>query len=250
MIEGKVAIITGGGKGIGRFIAGTFVDAGAKVVIAEIDRDALDRTAADLSARGGEVLAVATDVRDEAQVKSMVEQSMRQFGRIDVLINNAAVVSHSHIWPDPGWGEPWPVVADMPFDFWKKVMETSVNGTWLCCKYVIPHMAAQGSGHIITIPGGGQPAKIGVLAYAMAKQITTSFARYLAEEVRPSNICVVAVNPGATLATEDAPEQVREKYPGVEVVGNRYVLAAEAPMELTGRSLVLRDGKLEASNSN
>jgi NAD(P)-dependent dehydrogenase (short-subunit alcohol dehydrogenase family) len=248
MADDKVVIVTGGGKGIGRAIARSFVEAGDRVVIPDIDQVSLERTVAELRALGGDVLGMACDVREEAQVKALVSQSIERFGRVDVLINNAAVVSHSHVWPSPVWGEPWPLLRDMSLDFWKKVIETSVHGTFLCCKYVIPQMESQGGGHIITVPGGGRPEKLGVLAYAMAKQMTTALVRYLAEEVRNSNICVLAVNPGATIATEDAPEEVRRQYPGVEVIRNRYVLAAEAPMEMSGKSLRLVDDHLEASD--
>src|SRR5215470_6339816 len=98
MAEGKVVIVTGGGKGLGRFIAGTFVDAKAKVVIAEIDGKALDATVAELGAKSKDVLGVQTDVRDERQVANLVDQTIARFGRVDVLINNAAIVTHSHVW--------------------------------------------------------------------------------------------------------------------------------------------------------
>jgi NAD(P)-dependent dehydrogenase (short-subunit alcohol dehydrogenase family) len=243
----KVVIVTGGGKGIGRAIAASFVAAGARVVIPDVDVASMQRTVDELRQKGGKVLGIETDVRDEDQVRAMIARTVDEFGRVDVLINNAAIVSHSHVWPSPVWGEPWPLVRDMSYDFWRRVIETSIHGTFLCCKYAIPAMEAVGGGHIMTIPGGGRPEKLGVLAYAMAKQTTTAFVRYLAEEVRESNICVLAVNPGATIATEDAPEEVKQQYPGVEVIGNRYVLAAEAPMEMSGKSVRLVDGRLEAT---
>ncbi len=249
MVKDKVVVITGGGKGIGRFIAGTFVEAGAKVVISDIDAAALQQTANELKAKGGEVLAVVADVRDETQVAFMVDQAVAAFGRVDVLINNAALVSHSHLWPNPVWGAPWPTVRDMDLDFWDKVFETNVTGTFLCSKHVIPHMERQGGGHIITVTGGGSATKLGVLTYALSKQMCGSFARYLAEEVRASNICVVSMSPGATIGTEDAPPEVfAAGYPGVDVVGDRFVLGAEAPMSMTGRSVNVRDGVLEAGS--
>ena len=246
-VTGKVVIITGGGKGVGRYVAETFVDAGAKVVIAEMDAVALQQAVSELKERGGDVLGVSTDVRDEAQVQAMVAQVMQTYGRIDVLINNAAIVTHSHVWPNPVWTQPWPVVRDMSFDFWRKASETTVHGQFLCSKYVIPHMEAQGGGHIITVPGGGPADKLGVLAYALAKATTSVFARYLAEEVRAANICVLAINPGATIATDDAPDEVKQAYPGVEAVSTRYVAAAEAPMELSGKAVTFKDGRIVAA---
>jgi 3-oxoacyl-[acyl-carrier protein] reductase len=248
LVEGKVVIITGGGKGIGRYIANTFVDARAKVVVAEIDASALGRTVGELQARSPDVLGVLTDVRKEEQVQRLVTRTIEHFGRVDVLINNAAIVTHSHLWPATTWTTPWPVVRDMSLEFWNRVIETNLTGVFLCSKYVIPHMEAQGSGHIVTFPGGGSPNKLGVLAYSITKQAVTAFARFLAEEVRAANICVMAVSPGAAIGTEDAPEEVFKSYPGVEVVGNRYVLAADAPMEMSGHSLRLTDGRLEIAN--
>lgn len=248
MVNGKVVIVTGGGKGIGRYVAGTFLDAGAKVVVADFDASSLDEALQALNQKSTEVLGIQADVRDEDQVKKLVSQTVERFGRVDVLINNAAIVSHSHLWPSPVWTEPWPLVRDMSLEFWSKVLETNVTGTFLCSKHVLPHMERQRSGHIITIPGGGPTHKLGVLAYALTKQAVTTFARFLAEEVRESNICVIAMSPGATVATEDAPPEVLERYPGVEAVGNRYVLAAEAVMEMSGHSLTVVDGSLQATN--
>jgi NAD(P)-dependent dehydrogenase (short-subunit alcohol dehydrogenase family) len=246
MVKDKVVIVTGGGKGLGRYIAGTFVEAEAKVVIAEIDAAALETAVEELKTRSEAVLGVQTDVRDEEQVSRLVAQVIERFGRVDVLVNNAAIVTHSHVWPSTAWTKPWPLIRDMPLEFWHKVIETNITGTYLCSKHVIPHMENQGSGHIITFPGGGSAQKLGVLAYSLTKQAVTVFARFLAEEVRASNICVLAVSPGATIATEDAPEEVKASYPGPEVIGNRYVLAADAPMALSGHSVRLVDGRLEA----
>src|SRR5439155_21710721 len=137
MVKDKVVIITGGGKGLGRYIAGTFVDAQAKVVLAEIDRPALDSSIKELGERTRDILGVETDVRDEESVKRMVEQTVERFGRVDVLINNAAIVTHSHVWPSESWTKPWPLVRDMSLDFWDRVIETNLTGTFLCSKHVI-----------------------------------------------------------------------------------------------------------------
>jgi NAD(P)-dependent dehydrogenase (short-subunit alcohol dehydrogenase family) len=247
MAQGKVVIVTGGAKGIGRYAAGTLLDAGARVVIADVDEQGLRSTADDLSSRG-ELLAVRADVRVEGEVQDMVRQTVARFGRVDVLINNAALVSHSHLWPDPVWGAPWPPVRDMSLEFWNNVFETNVTGMFLCSKYVIPHMERQGRGVIVTLTGGGAAEKLGTLTYALSKQLCGQFARYLAEEVRAANIVVISMNPGGTIATEDAPPEVRAAgYPGVEIVGNRFVLACDATMEMTGRAVNVVDGRLEAA---
>ena len=243
----RVVIITGAAKGIGRFIAGTLLDAGEKVVIADIDAEALRHAEVELASRG-DLLALQTDIRSEPDVEAMVQKTVDRFGRIDVLINNAALVSHSHMWPDPVWGAPWPPVRDMSLEFWNNVFETNVTGMFLCSKHVIPYMERQGGGVIITLTGGGSAEKLGVLTYALSKQLCGQFARYLAEEVRAANIVVISMNPGGTIATEDAPPEVKAAgYPGVEIVGNRFVLACDATMEMTGRAVDVKDGKLEAA---
>ena len=139
MMDGKVAVITGSGRGIGRHIAKTFADAGADVVVADIVP--LDTVEREIQERGVQALAVPTDVRSEEQVQSLVNATMEKFGRIDVLVNNAAIVTHFL------WGLPrWPRVRDMEKEFWDKVIGTNLGGTFLCTKYVLPHMEAQRSG--------------------------------------------------------------------------------------------------------
>jgi NAD(P)-dependent dehydrogenase (short-subunit alcohol dehydrogenase family) len=194
------------------------------------------------------VLAVETDVRNEDSVKHMVDETIRRYGRIDGLINNAAIVTHSHLWPNPIWTKPWPLVRDMPIEFWNKVIETNLTGAFLCSKQVIPQMERQQSGHIVTFPGGGAATKLGVLAYSVTKTACTAFARFLAEEVRAANVCVVAMSPGGTIGTEDAPPEVFEQFPDVNIVGNRYVLAMDAPMEMSGHTITLKDGRLEVAS--
>jgi NAD(P)-dependent dehydrogenase (short-subunit alcohol dehydrogenase family) len=111
-------------------------------------------------------------------------------------------------------------------------------------------MERQGGGVIITLTGGGRPEKLGVLTYALSKQACAEFARYLAEEVRAANIRVISMSPGGTIATEDAPPEVKAAgYPGVEIIGDRFVLACDATMELTGQAVDVKDGRLVALSS-
>ena len=118
MLKGQVAVITGSAQGIGRYVARTFVEAGASVVLADIEP--LDAVVGDLTAIEGQVLPVPTNVRDEAQVRALMDRTMDRFGRIDVLVNNAAVVTHFQ------WGLPrWPVIRDMDSEFWDKVIGTN-----------------------------------------------------------------------------------------------------------------------------
>ena len=237
MMQEQVVLITGSGRGIGRFVAKTFGEAGARVAVADIVP--LDNVTRELKEVGAEVLPIPTDVQDEKAVRAMVEQTLAHFGRIDVLINNAAIVTHFL------WGVPtWPRVRDMDRSFWDRVINTNLGGVFLCTKFVVPHMEAQRSGHIVNTTGGGNPDTLGSLAYAVSKDAIRTFTRFVAEEEREFNVCVVALPPGTQIATEEAPAEVRQRMAGPEFVGNRFVLAAQAPMELSGNELQLKDGEL------
>jgi NAD(P)-dependent dehydrogenase (short-subunit alcohol dehydrogenase family) len=240
MLSGKVAIITGAAKGIGRYIAHTFAREGAKIAIADIDVERMQKTAAELREMGAQVLSIKTDVRDEDEVCSLMKQVGSHFGRIDVLVNDAAIVTHFQ------WDVPrWPRVRDMGKEFWNNVIQTNLGGTFLCTKHVLPYMEAQRAGHIINLYGGSRPDSIGACAYCVSKDAIRTFTRFVAEEVRDWNICVIVLSPGGAIATEDAPEEARKRMPGPELAGNRFVLAAQADMQFTGQQLTLKDGRLE-----
>jgi 3-oxoacyl-[acyl-carrier protein] reductase len=240
MLKGKVAMITGGAKGIGRYIAHNLAGEGAKIAISDIDLERMKKTEGELKAAGAEVLAQKCDVRDEDQVRSFMNEAAARFGTIDVLVNNAGIVTHF------GWGVPrWPLIRDMEKSFWDKVMETNLNGTFLCTKHALPYMQKQRSGHVINLYGGSPPKTVGSCVYSVSKDGIRTFTRFVAEEMREWNICVVAVSPGGAIATEDAPEEIRAKMPGPESAGDRFILAAEAGMDLSGQRLTLKNGKLE-----
>ncbi len=127
--------------------------------------------------------------------------------------------------------------------FWDRVIETNLGGAFLCTKHVLPYLEARRTGHIINLHGGGN--RPGACAYVVTKDALVAFTRMVAEEVRPAGVCVVILSPGAAIATEDAPEEARQRMPGPEFAGNRFLLAAEAPLALSGHLLRLRDGRLE-----
>ena len=237
VLKGQVALITGGAKGIGRFVSHTFAQAGANVAVADIESP--DKTAGELGEMGVESLAVTADVRNEADVKAMVDQVVARFGRIDVLVNNAAIVPHF------SWGvPPWPKFRDMEESFWQRIIGTNLGGTFLCTKNVLPQMESQGGGHVLNVYGGGGLGSTGG-AYVITKEAIRIFSAFVAEEVRDANVCVVTVYPGAAIATENAPEEVRARMPGPDSVGQRFVLAAQADMDLSGKLLDLVDDKLQ-----
>lgn len=230
-LKDKVVIITGSAGGIGRYAAKTFAWEGAKVVTADVKP--LDTIGGELEEIGVEHLEVPTDVRDEDSVRNLMAKAIDRFGRVDVLHNNAAIVSHFQ------WGLPlWATIKDMDKEFWDRVMDTNMGGIFLCTKHVLPYMEEQRSGHIVNTMGGGMST------YGISKSAIPHFTRVVAEEEKDFNICVVTINPGTQIATEDAPEEARARMPGPEFVGNRFVLAAQAPMELSGQHLNVEDGKL------
>ena len=237
--HGQVVIVTGGSRGIGRNIAHGFAREGAKVAIAGTDTARLDRTREELLEMTPDALAVAADVRSEDAVRDLMARVAAQFGRIDVLVNNAGVVTHFH------WGVPrWARVRDMERSFWDRVIDTNLGGTFLCTKHVLPYMEEQRSGHIVNLYGGGSVKSSGTCAYVVTKDAIRTFTRFVAEEERERNICVVVVSPGGAIATEDAPGEVRQRYPGPELAGDRFIQAAQAGMELSGHLLTLREGEL------
>ena len=241
MLQGKIVIITGGAKGIGRYAAHTLAQAGGNVVIVDVDVERLHKTLGELRDLKFEAWALAADVRHEDEVRRMVHQVVDRYGQIDVLVNDAGIVPHFN------WGIPrWPRVRFMSKDFWDNVIQTNLGGTFLCTKYIVPFMEARRCGNIVNLWGGGRAENHGAAAYVVSKDAIRTFTRFVAEEEREWNVCVVAFSPKQAIATEDAPEEARKRLPGPECLGNGFVLAAQAGMELTGKTVEHRDGNLVA----
>jgi NAD(P)-dependent dehydrogenase (short-subunit alcohol dehydrogenase family) len=236
MIRDQTAVITGGAKGIGRQIALAYAQEGAKVAIADLDHDRLRKTERELKAIHENVLALETDIRQEHLVERMIGQAADHFGALDILVNNAGIVPHF------AWGLPrWPRIAEMEEVFWDRVLSTNLGGTFLCTKYALRYMEPRGRGHIITLHGGGG---LGSCIYVVSKDAIRTFTRFVAEEERDFGICVVCVSPGSAIATEDAPEEARQRMPGPETVQKHFLLAAEAGMDLSGKTVTLKDDRL------
>ena len=238
MLEGKIAIVTGGGQGIGKHAAKTLAKVGVKVVIVDINQETASQAAMELSALS-ETTSLSLDVRNEKDVKSAFNKVAKQFGRIDILINNAGIVPHFR------WGSPlWPQISDMPHDFWDSVIQTNLYGTFNCTKHVIPHMKKNNGGHIINLWGGGSTKPPGALTYMVTKNGIRTFTRFVAEEVKDSNICVVTFSPRVPIATETAPENARKELPGPDILQDAFVQASNLPLEKTGQCLAYEDGRL------
>ncbi len=184
-LDGKVALITGGGQGIGAAIAKRFVDDGAKVVISDIRGDTLDVAAKSLKA--GRVTVWVGDVTDFEDVKRMVDQTVRFGGKIDILVNNAGIDPRSY-----------PVV-DEDINQWKKILEVNLTGPFLCMKAAIPHMIKQGGGSIINISSlAGVRCITNHPGYCASKGGLIQLALQAALDYGPKGIRINVVAPGAT----------------------------------------------------
>jgi NAD(P)-dependent dehydrogenase (short-subunit alcohol dehydrogenase family) len=190
-LAGKVAIVTGGAKGIGRHYSLALAAAGARVMIADI-ADGKDVADAIAATSGANSVASATfDVSDEGQVKKLVAQTIERFGQIDVLVNNAALYARLA-----------PVKAtEIEVDLWDQVMAVNVRGAFLMVKHVAPHMQARKSGKIINIASGtaykGIPR---MLHYVTSKGAIVAFTRALSRELGEHGIAVNTLAPGLVLS--------------------------------------------------
>ena len=193
VLGGQGAIVTGSSRGIGRAIAIGFARAGAKVAVVGRSSDpgasplTIEGTVGEIQAAGGEALAVRCDITREADVLSLVEQVMTAWGQIDVLVNNAGII----------WGRG---LLETPTAKWNEIMRTNLDGVYLCTMAALPRMIAGGGGSIINISSGrGRSEDARSVAYAASKAAVTRLSIKLAAEVKPFNVAVNALDPGATL---------------------------------------------------
>ncbi|HEY4383008.1 MAG TPA: 3-oxoacyl-ACP reductase family protein [Ktedonobacteraceae bacterium] len=184
-LTGKTAIVTGAANGIGRGIAEAFAAEGADVAIADIVTAEQAQPVLDAIRQSGQkALFVRTDVADEQQVRALVETTLETFGHVDILVNNAGIFTQS-------------LLEDMPVADWDRVLNVNLRGTFLCTRYVLPHLLAQGGGRIINI--ASQLAYLGgveVAHYTASKGAVVAFTKAVAREVATRNVLVNAIAPG------------------------------------------------------
>ncbi len=249
-LEGKVAIVTGGGLGIGKAYCLGFAREGARVVAADIDFEAAQAVAKEIEEKGGEAMAIRTDVSDEGSTLEMAKKAADRFGRIDILLNNASFFTAL------GPGKPW---NELDAGEWDRVMAVNVKGTWLCAKAVFPYMRVQGKGKIINVSSGvafkgSQPR----MHYGVSKAAVLGFTRTLAKAVGEYNINVNTIAPGSTLSEgviKRGPSPAhqerlkaqrciqRSMYPE-DLVGTAIFLASDDSEMISGQTVVVDGGRV------
>lgn len=186
-MDNRIVIVTGGASGIGKAIVNDFAEAEATVIIADVNQEAGDETAAAIAgATGGEVVALQTDVTDLDNVQRTVEQVIERFGRIDVLVNNA------------GWDKFSLFLKSAP-ELWDKIIDVNFRGMLNCCYAVLPHMVEQKAGAIVNLASdAGRAGSMGESVYAGCKGAIIAFSKTIAREHARDNIRVNVVAPGIT----------------------------------------------------
>lgn len=188
LLKDKVAIITGGAKGMGRGIALKFADEGCKVVVCDLDIEGAEATVADIKKGGGQAAAFKTDIANSADVNAMVAGALAEFGTIDILINNAGGVSGTHASGASG---------TMSEAEWDRIIGINLKGPWLVTEAVLPTLKEKKSGRIVFVASMGAVSPVvSVLHYHAAKAGVIGLSLNLAFELAPLSICVNTIVPG------------------------------------------------------
>jgi 3-oxoacyl-[acyl-carrier protein] reductase len=246
VLPSEPVIVTGGGQGLGRAFCDALARAGAHAIVADIDADRARSVATEVRKAGNRASAVFVDVSDESSVKRMLDEVRREHGPPFALINNAAVFSTLSLGPS----------TEISASEWRRVLDVNLTGAFLCCREVVPLMAARGYGKIINISSAtvwtGRP---GYLHYVTSKAGLIGLTRSLASEVGPQGIRVNAVTPGSTeteieraTITRETREAMAELTPlrrtqlPADLVGTILFLSAPESDFLTGQTINVDGG--------
>ena len=249
-MDGKVALVTGGASGIGRAISLAFGREGASVVIVDIDLVSAEKVSEEIKTSVGQSLAVQADVSRESDVKKAVEKAIKRFGKVDVLVNNAAYL---------GFSLEHKPFLDTDEKEWDRHINVTIKGTLHFCKMVIPYMINQKWGRIINITSDSAKARAprGEVLYSGCKSAVAGFSRCLAGELARDNILVNCVAPGFTMTPavkETRPQEWIDKVsaaiplrkPGEpEDIANMVLfLASDESKQITGQHFSVNGGML------
>lgn len=244
-LEGKVAIVTGGGRGLGKAFCLKLAEEGAKIVVVDV----IDTTGTvkEIEERNGSAIGLKVDVSQEEDTQRMAEETVAKFGRIDVLVNNAAIF----------YGLERKSFQDISTEEWDRLMAVNVKGQWLCAKAVAPEMKKQGKGKIINVASNvAFTGHVGFLHYLTSKAAILGLTRGLAGELGEHGICVNSLCPGMAmtearrlyttdeLALERARKEQLIKRPQQpeDLVGIVAFLASDESDLMTGQTVVVDGG--------
>ena len=245
-LSGKVAIVTGAGSGIGKALATRLAADGASVVVADVAK--FDLAAAEIAkATGARTLGLQIDVSSEGDVARLAAETVKAFGRIDILVNNAAIFSSIKLKP----------FEQIEVAEWRKVMDVNVLGVALCCRACVPHMRKAGGGRIINLASGAPIKGVPLfLHYISSKGAVIAMTRGLARELGKDGITVNTLAPGFTLSENVAKDPTHVKQGEVtrmtraiqrdetpeDLVGTVSFLASADAAFMTGQTLVVDGG--------
>lgn len=264
-VDGKVAIVTGAGRGIGKAIALILAEAGADVTVVARTKEQIEQTAGDIRKLGRKALAIPADVSQEDQVKKVVEQTVSQFGKIDILVNNAGIAVSKPVVLVPGaeiagfTGKVSAQDEQTTLQEWRQIIDTNLTGAFIFAQAVGPYMMKQRKGKVIntssTAADQGLPR---ISAYSASKAGLSTFTRCLASEWGPFNINVNAIAPGIIrtdmvahhLENPKSKEAILQRIPLDRIAEPRDVallvlfLASEASDYLTGQIFTIDGGAM------
>jgi 3-oxoacyl-[acyl-carrier protein] reductase len=252
LLKEKVALITGGGSGIGRATAVRFAGEGAKIVICDLDEEGLDETCQRVAESGAEAVQMVGSVTDRDKVQSMVDAAIKQFGRLDILINNAGITRDGLTVRYKN-----DEMTFMPDERWDAVLEVNLKGTWLCSQIAAAQMIRQGSGRIVNTSSVAALGNIGQANYAASKAGVIGLTKTFALEWARFGIAVNCVAPGAvsTRMTSTIPEKImagliqtipyRRLAEPEEIAAVHAFLASDEASYITGQVIFI-DGGLTA----
>ena len=245
-LSGKVAIVTGGGRGIGRAIALGLADCGAKLALASRTKEELDKVVSEIKGNGGEATPVVTDLMVSEQIDALIEATMKTYGRVDILVNNAA---RSFLRP----------LMDLREDGWDKIFDVNCKAVFLLSRAVAKIMGEQGGGRIINITTvGAVRGGAGMGVYHASKAAVNMLTKCMAVEWAPLNVNVNAVGPGLTKTAFSQPiwsnpsleQMITTRVPKgrlaepEEIVGAVLFLCSEDSSFITGESIYVDGGTL------